>query len=184
MMQRMPDSSESVARAPHLVIVVCESSSESAAEYCRQLEERYRHRQPLDIRWWSFSALGTPAAAWKAAEEAAAANTIIFSLTPAGDLPAEVKAWIERWVSKRRNCEGSLVGLVERPGGAAGVASLKEVFLRHTAHRAGMDYLSHEWKVAFESMPDSPDSYNQRAAQRTSVLDEILRRLPPPPWSL
>ena len=78
--------------------------------------------------------------------------------------------------------EGAIVGLVtEKPAPAMGVASLKEVYLRHTAHRARMDYLSHVVPTELRAMPDSLDAFRQRAGQVTSVLDQILHKHTPPP---
>ena len=113
--------------------------------------------------------------------KAATADMILFSMSSAGDLPHEVKLWIERWLNRRSEREGALIGLVtDRPANPFEIASLKEVYLRHTAHRAKMDYLSHEIPTARKAIPDSIDSYNRRAGQMTSVLDQILRNQPTP----
>ena len=89
---------------------------------------------------------------------------------------------MERWICQRSEREGALVGLVladrhSRPGE---IACLKEIYLRHAAHRAGMDYLSQVPPVLPKAMPDSLDMYRERAGQVTSVLDEILRTGLPP----
>lgn len=113
-------------------------------------------------------------AASQAAERAAGADLIVFAMTGSGDLPQEIKLWIEEWLGKRTAHEGALVGLVETESGPCPIACLKEIYLRHVAHRAGMDYLSHEPPTAQKAIPDSLDSFNQRAGQMTTVLDEIL----------
>ena len=125
--------------------------------------------------------LDQSAEARKAAERAARADLIVFSLSAAGDLPEGVKLWIESWLGKRGEREGALVGLVEGERGLGGVACLKEIYLRHVAHRAGMDYVSHAPPTNWRGIPDSLDSFSRRADQVTSLLDEILRTHPVPP---
>ena len=93
------------------------------------------------------------------------------------------KLWIERWLGKRREREGAIVGLVSGQTAPCATAGLKEIYLRHIAHRAGMDYLSRTTPTAPFAMPDSLDSFCNRARQVTSVLDDILRTrfIPPIP---
>jgi hypothetical protein len=58
------------------------------------------------------------------------------------------------------------------------VASVREIYLRHAARRAGMDYLSHAAPTLRRAMPDSLDSFSERAGRVTSVLDGILQTRP------
>jgi hypothetical protein len=44
-----------------------------------------------------------------------------------------------------------------------------------------MDYLKHVPQDITLSLPDSLDSYTQRADQLTSLLDDILHQQSPPP---
>ncbi len=177
MLALMPGTGES-AREQARAVVVYETAParEHAMEFCRQLTGE----QTLDIHWCSFDLLHDSASAIRAANKAGLADLILFSMTFNGDLPREVKLWIERWLSKRREREGALVGLIlDRPPNVSTTASLKEIYLRHTAKRAGMDYLSHAMPSLWNAMPDSLDSFSKRAGQMTSVLDEILHTQPP-----
>jgi hypothetical protein len=131
--------------------------------------------------WCSFAAVSDPGIATIATDKALVAELVIFAVTPGGDLSPEIKTWIEGWVGRRAEPEGAVVGLVTRPSVPGEIACLKEIYLRHVAHRAGMDYLSNVPPVVPEPMPDSPESYVRRAGQITSVLDEILRSSWPPP---
>lgn len=131
---------------------------------------------------WSFEQLsGSTSVASDAAMKAATADLIIFAISPAGELSLEIKLWIENWIVKRSDREGAIVGLVARQASPGELACLKEIYLRHTALRAGMDYLSHVPSALAKAMPDSLESYRQRAGQVTSVLDEILCAGSPPP---
>jgi hypothetical protein len=91
--------------------------------------------------------------------------------------------WIEDWLNKRGEHEGALVGLLDYDDGPQHVATFREIYLRHVARRAGMDYLSHAPPTTRRAIPDSIDSFSERAGRMTSVLDDILHKHPhtPPP---
>ena len=139
-------------------------------------EHALRATRDLAIaHWWSFARLaGSPRAAEDASSKAATADMVVFAITPAGDLPGEIKLWIETWISRRSEREGVIVGLVSRRESPGEIACLKEIYLRHTAHRAGMDYLSHVQRSPAMILPDSLDSCKERERRISSVLDDIL----------
>ncbi len=111
------------------------------------------------------------AQATELADKAAYADYVVFASACEGDLPRELKIWIEGWLTKRGEREGTLVGLMEQHTRPFEIASLKEIYLRHVAHRAGLDYLSHVPSRKSKALPNSLDSYQERARQMTSVLD-------------
>jgi len=166
-------------------VVVYETPAvrEHAARFCDHLSHQHRSEAKLEITWWSFAFLEHPVMAHDAARRAVDAELVIFAFRPDGDLPRSLKLWIENWLGKRHEREGAVIGLTDHPG-PGDVASLKEIYLRQIAHRAGMDYLSHASPTASRAIPDSIDSYNERAGQMTAVLDEILRARPLPPSML
>jgi hypothetical protein len=140
----------------------------------------------MDMDWWSFPLLSHPTLAHNAADKAARADVVVFAMDARGDLPEEIKMWIERWLNMRGEREGALVGLLGRSEGLNEIASLREIYLRHAACRAGMDYLSHAAPTLRRAIPDSIDSFSARAGQMTSVLDGILHKRPssiPPVFS-
>jgi hypothetical protein len=106
------------------------------------------------------------------------ADMVVFALGADGDFPAEAKTWIENFLRSRGEMEGAIVGLFEPAVGTA-KGCLKENYLRRMAHGGGMDYLYHVPPASMKAIPDSLDSYNERAGQVTSVLDEILQNQPP-----
>ncbi len=138
------------------------------------------------VQWWSFDKLCDAAFSTEAVNGAAAADLLVFAITPKGDLAQEIKLWIEQWICQRREREGTVVGLVltERRAGLPEKNCLKEIYLRHAAHRAGMDYLSQLPSALPKAMPDSIDSYREREGRMSSVLDDILHLPPPPPMLL
>jgi hypothetical protein len=169
------------------IVVIYENSAarEHAVRSAPDITEASLRETSSAVQWWSFAKLAEMALAGEAAVKAAAADLVIFAISPAEDFPSEVKLWIETWITRRSDREGAIVGLMVRESSPGELACLKEIYLRQAAHRAGMDYLSQIPSGGGKAMPDSLDSYGERARQVTSVLDEILRSgLPPPTVNL
>jgi hypothetical protein len=142
------------------------------------------HPDTTVVHGCSFATLSDRQPAAEAALNASAADLVVFVFSPQGDLPQEVKLWIENWTTQRGDREGVIVGLAAAPGSPGEIACLKEIYLRQAARRAGMDYVSQVPSASPRSMPDCVDWYGERARQVTSVLDEILRSGSPPPMPL
>jgi hypothetical protein len=166
-----------ISRGDACVLVLYENPAarEQAIRFCEELTKQSGAAAGIGVRCFSFDSLSVPAKSAEAIKSGEDAEVIIFAVTSAGDLPHDIKIWTESWLGKRGEREGALVGLVSgdvtNPWEAA---SLKEVYLRHLANRAGMDYLSHVPPMIPKAIPDSLDIFSQRAEQVTSLLDEIL----------
>lgn len=128
-------------------------------------------------QWRSSTRLNEPRFADETTQLAIAADVVVFTGLTENSFAPESKFWIERWISKREEREGAIVGIfISRtapPREKSGTP--KEIYLRQIALRAGIDYLSHVPRFGIKAMPDSLDVYNQRAAQMTSVLHDILQ---------
>ncbi len=172
---------ETKATRPVVVIYEDDVAREAAVTFCDQLVQRFWSLCGFDISWWSFQLLAEGRASQEAASKAAGAELVIFAARPEGDLPALVDAWIESWLHLRGDREGALVGLMDPCGTLTGGATTKYLRLRTAAHRAGMDYLTQVPQNFTYAIPNSLESYSERAEQVTSVLDEILQRPPPTP---
>jgi hypothetical protein len=170
------------AGTPDPVIVVYEDvhCQTEAVKFCDALVRRFWPTHGIDVRWCSFSMLQEPAAAADSAEQASRAPFILFAMQPQGELPIDVALWIQKWSSKRKEREGVLIGLLD-PGAAEGRIDEKHLYLRNMAHRAGLDYVTKMPETISMGIPDSLESYSQRADRVTSVLDEILQNQPPRP---
>ena len=168
------------------VVAVYEDSAarERVVGFCDQLVGRFWARFEFDVSWWSFATLGEPTAASEAAEKAARADLIVFSATPEGEFPARVKDWIETWLIRRGDREGMIAGLLEPTENSNAREGHKHLYLRNAAHRGAMDYLTQVPHDLSRSIPDSLDSYTERADQVTGLLDDILHQQPPPPHLL
>ena len=159
-----------------LVLYEDAPAREFAARASRVLSASPSSEESRQVFWHSFSALADAATSRDLATLATQADLIVFSAPRTGDWPTELKLWIESWILQRGEREGVIVGILipEDPTGSVEIASLKEVYLRHAAHRAGMDYLNEVPPGISHAIPDSLDSFSARAGQITSLLDEIL----------
>jgi hypothetical protein len=155
------------------VVVLFEDASarEQGVRFCNHLIERYWAEQGFDVSWYSFSMLQ---AGEESAEKAAAADIIVFAMHPEGEMPLEIRDWVENWVRRRGDREGALVGLMDRSAYPAATGE-RYIYLRNAAHRAGMDYWT-QLPQNLHGISDSIESYSERAKQVTSVLDEILQQ--------
>ena len=184
-MKRTAEAAKSGDAEQVRVLVVYEDNAtrEHAVQFCEQLANQHCPERGPAVEWQSFAELTDPKASPTAAEAASAANFVVFAVSAGNDFPQEIKLWIEGWLGRRGDREGALVGLVPRPQSPCDAASLKEIYLRFAAHRAGMDYLSHVPPTLPKPLPDSLDSFTEQAGEVTSLLDEILRTwsLPTPP---
>jgi len=161
------------------VVVIYETPSvrERAVHFCEQLAAE-QDLAGNELEWWSFPLLSHGKKLPDTAEKAAVADVVVFAMKSRGDLPEVIKLWIERWLNKRGEREGALVGLLQDEEGGYEMMPFREIYLRHVARRAGMDYLSHASPAGMKAIPDSLDSFNERAGKVSSLLDGILQKHP------
>jgi hypothetical protein len=169
-------------KAAWSVVVVYEDATarERAVDFCDQLVQRFWARFEFDVGWWSFGMLQQEPAATEAVEKAAKADLVLLASGLPGDFPVAVEGWVEAWLRRRGDREGLLAGLIDSGGGASGQEARKHNYLRRVAHRAAMDYLTQVPHSLWRSIPESLDSYSERAGLVGSVLDEILHHPAPP----
>jgi hypothetical protein len=181
MFQQITNKNEAKSPRGKCVVVIYETPAvrEQAVRFCERLAAEQKSGA-LEMNWWSFQLLSHPAMRTDAVVKAAAADVVVFAMHAGGDLPEEIKLWIEHWLNKRGEREGALVGLM-KPEEPAEMASFREIYLRHAARRAGMDYLSHSSPTVGKAIPDSIDSFSERAGRMTSVLANILHKHPHSP---
>jgi hypothetical protein len=164
-----------------LVLYENRTARERAVSFCEELIARFETGQ-LETHWCSFEALKNADKAAKAVADGGAADWVVFTVSGAGEFPDDIKLWTERWLAKRDEREGTLVGLIsDGKSNPCDVACLKEVYLRHLANRAGMDYLSKLPQIISTATGNLSQSLDQRAGQVTTVLNEILHKHFVPP---
>ena len=165
------------------IVVIYEDTAtrEHAMRACDHLVKRFWAESELEVNWCSCAMLEEPALARQSIERAVHADLIILSLRRDRELASSVSEWIEGWLPRRGDREGALVDLTGQDAEAGGAAAERHIYLRHAAHRGGMDYLTREPEAISWSLPDSLESLTARADRVTSVLDEILHTQPAPP---
>jgi hypothetical protein len=174
MLRLAPISAETTADKKVIVVYENPLAREYAADVCAQFVGMPAESDKL--RWIDCRAVEFQP--WTSGmDDAKNADVIVFAMTSEGDFTPGLKLWIDRWLAKRNENEGTLAGIFCDTGATAPlIMSRKEIYLRHVAHRAGMDYLSHlpQRFRRTRAIPESLDDFNARARQMTSVLDEIL----------
>ncbi len=159
-----------------LVIHQEERTREEAVRVCDGLVRRFWASANFDIRWVSFDDLEREMSWPEATQLALEARLIIVSLALEGGLPGGVKRWMESWIDQRAGREGAaIIGVGEKPY-LSGPAAAKFRFLRHLAHRAGMDYLTEIPQQIGPAYPEDTEFYTARAEAMTKVMGQILSK--------
>jgi len=102
------------------------------------------HSDP-GLRLWKFDVLRIREMRDVAARDAAQADMILIATRGAGELPAEVKAWIDGWLahkSEAQDDQSTLAVLFDAPPDKVGVPALAQfAYLQRAARRGNMDFL-------------------------------------------
>ena len=120
------------------VLIVYEDlpTRERAVSLCDALVRKFTPELDFEFTWWRFKFLSDAHIAHQAAQAALQADLILVSIHRAEDLPLEIKAWFERWLSDRHPSEGALVVLHTSQD-----MTCADPYLRLVALRANLDYL-------------------------------------------
>jgi hypothetical protein len=102
---------------------------------------------------WSFSMLRNRRTLQLAARSAAHANLVILSFTGNAELPANVKDWIERWVSLKDSQDSAFVTLTgHKPEENTSVAT--ETYLRRIVEPRKIDFFPHRSSAPSQIYPE------------------------------
>ena len=155
-----------------------EPTRQQAVRCLEDLVEKAWMHCAFDTDWASFGDLRNRGIASELLEKASNADFVIFSLRSEGEFTFEALEWMERWLQSREEShEGALVGLFMNRGDTC---QEKEIFLRNLARKTGLDFLTRLPEGSIGNIPDSLNSFTERATCMTGVLDEILQNPPPP----
>ena len=146
------------------VVIVYEDfrTGKQAKQACDFLEENLSHEWQVTSQMWKFEVLSIPELREIAAKDAAMANLIIVSSRGDGELPADVKGWIEMWRGYKDGAV-ALVALFDRPPEQAEHAQATHAYLERVAKRGRMEFFT--W-------PEVGSGKGSRPADR--VLDRRL----------
>jgi hypothetical protein len=97
------------------------------------------------LRLWQFDLLRTPEMRGAAAQDAAQADMILIATHGAGELPADVKEWIDGWLVQKRKAydhQSTLAALFDALPRTVGIPALAQfAYLQRVARRGNMDFL-------------------------------------------
>lgn len=185
--QILDQSSCELENRPTLnVVIVYEdfTAGKHAKETYDYLVHQLGHDFEFYNQMWKFDVLGIPKMREMAVKDAAASDLIIVSTHGVGELPAEVRIWVDEWAANKGHAR-ALVTLVDRPKDLFAEDASIRTYLQAAARRAG---------VAFFAQPDDwPDrdadfSLEQIAerAQKTSLImaDLIHQNASPSHWGI
>lgn len=100
----------------------------------------------FELRLWKFDVLRHPKLRDTAANDAAKAQMVFVATHGAGELPSEVKAWIEQWLAHRSHKPGAarlLTLLFDPPAGQAVASAFPQfAYLQQAARKGSMDFIA------------------------------------------
>jgi hypothetical protein len=98
------------------------------------------------VALWEFALLRIPELRAVAATDATGADVTLITTRGAGELPAEVKAWIEMWLAQKREVrdhQSTLAVLFDAPSDKVGGPALAQfAYLQRVARKANMDFFA------------------------------------------
>ncbi|HEY5770384.1 MAG TPA: hypothetical protein VIS71_11110 [Terrimicrobium sp.] len=132
-------------RPPFHAVLVYEdlTCGEHARDFYERLTRRFDGDFDFSHLMFSFSVLGTRKALQLAASSAARANLVILSFTGNTELPANVKDWVERWVSLLADSQHSAFVTLTDHQTPARTSLASHTYLRRIVEPRKIDFLPH-----------------------------------------
>jgi hypothetical protein len=130
-------SSEKEANSTLNVVIAYEDleTGKRAMQTYEYMVQQLGDQCPFSSQMWKFDVLALPKLREMAAKEAAAAELIMVSAHEGKQLPAQVKAWMELWLSYKTEAT-ALVGLF----GNESINSPVRAYLAEVARRAKIEF--------------------------------------------
>jgi hypothetical protein len=97
----------------------------------------------FSLELWNFQVLAFPDIGNSAAEAAARADIVIFSMHRKARLSVQSIDWIERWSGLISDNRSALVVMLDQPGIRRGTAASTLDYLRKVADRKGISFYTH-----------------------------------------
>ena len=117
-----------------------------AKEKWDYLVHTLQHGFDFKLRLWKFDALRIPELRDVAVNDAIQAQMVFVVTHGAGELPSEVKVWIEHWLAQmdqKRDAARLLTLLSDPPPGKFGASTLSQfAYLQQAARKGSMDFLA------------------------------------------
>ena len=140
-----------------------------AQETCDLLARNLHDELTLDSQMWKFDVLGHPKLREMATIDATEADLIMISTHGEGDLPREVKVWIDEWTNRLCNAM-ALVKLTDRSHCGHPEDDIIRTYLRSVAQRTGMDFFAQP-----DQWPDRGEDFSfQQIAERAHATSSLM----------
>lgn len=164
------------------VAVVYEDATtrQRAMAVCDYLVKEFWSQIEFDFHWWDMDSLSGAEHSETTLEVAANSDFVIVCSCTETELTPSGPEWFERWIEHRAGREGALVNLTDDDTAQTIHARHKGDYFRDVARRAMMDYFTSVPPTISGALPNSFEAVELRAAQMSSVLDDILNQMPPP----
>ena len=151
-----------------------------AMAMCDRLVRNFWTEVEFKFHWWRADFLADPIMSRTALNDTADADIVIFSSAPEASLSPILRVWLEEWAAGRPAREGMLLDLTDAPDMASLGVQRKQTMLREIAAKARLDYFSRVPPRLGGDVPHSWRDLDARTHQVSTVLDDIITRLPPP----
>src|SRR5579859_2954435 len=122
---------------------------------------------------WKFDVLGHPKMKEMAAHDALEADLIIVSTHGIGELPEEVKSWMDLWVEQPGNTM-ALVMLVDRPKSMLDDHEFIRSSLQAAADQAGIEFFAQPDDWPDDESDFSIQQISERARKTSTIVADMV----------
>ena len=136
----------------------------------------------VSAKLWRIELLSDPLLGEQAAVEAAAADVIIVSVHGRSALPAEVRAWLKRWLCHKERRPYALGVLLDSGEASQGGENPVVGYMQQVAATAGADVFYGFSEALGSELDSAVEEINQRAHRSSTVLEDMLKRADPHQW--
>jgi len=161
---------------PFSVVVAFDGAAalNHAKRLCSHQFDQLNNTVDVQCSWCQFDQLPDERFAREAVEVAATADLIVVASAWACDPPPAVKAWLEKSLTSRTDCDAALAALIGSPTGCLPTYSMAYAYLQAAAGRNGLAFFATGFVAP---QPTSPlTDLNGRASALTPCLQAILDR--------
>src|SRR5271165_1142229 len=127
------------------VVIFYEDSAagKRAKHFYNSVNRKLLDECDFSLELWNFQVLAFPDIGNSAAEAAARADIVIFSMHRKARLSFHTSDWIERWSGLIGDDRSALVALLDQPGMSRGTVASTLDYLRKIADRKGISFYTH-----------------------------------------
>ena len=183
--QPQPRAKGPLPLAPQVEVLILYEDFDTGLRAKRSLDflpDQFPAHAKLSAKLWRTQLLSDPLLGEQAALEAAAAEVIILSVHGRSALPAEVRAWLNRWLGHKRRRPYALGVLLDSGGASEGSGNPVVGYMQAVAAAAGVDLFYGFSEALGRELDLAVEEINERAHRSSTVLENMLSRAEPHRW--